>query len=416
MIQTILKSLKPLSPVWGWGFPTEDLLRDAASRAGAFVMCSEVPNLSFHAQVTPGSSPFKPAVSVPEPAKKPLEDKFYVAFMVNEGDTLKCAASMECFGMWLEPQRGQFTISWGVSPWILDHFPALMEHYYKTMSPKDAFFSACSGYGYFTPGYSPNIDLAAQKERAVASNACLRLGCSWAANTLGGEEKIIDWLDARGLDGFVREDGKELKLTFTRQNRPIISTDWKLFYPEVRFGVRNNPDERIHRELEFLKGLVDKMTPPVLIPFYAGNPSHFAKLVAGLPADKFSFITVDEMVELAKKMGRLQILGDTLLVIAPAPDAHSTRATIAATKSVYHNIQVKLAVRNLSDTPQRGQVSIKVPPGWVVGRSVMKYDELPARTGSAVVEFSIDPTERTKAGMLILFSPTVPLSQVRGCM
>ena len=39
--------------------------------------------------------------------------------MVNEGDAIKSANSLMCFGSWIQPERGKIPINWGIQPGLL---------------------------------------------------------------------------------------------------------------------------------------------------------------------------------------------------------------------------------------------------------------------------------------------------------
>jgi hypothetical protein len=72
--------------------------------------------------------------------------------MVNEGDTLKCFASLMNGGGWLQSERGRVPINWGVDPLLIRDTPGLMSYYYQHLHrPDDYFFSAPSGWGYLAP-------------------------------------------------------------------------------------------------------------------------------------------------------------------------------------------------------------------------------------------------------------------------
>jgi hypothetical protein len=66
-----------------------------------------------------------------DPSAVKLENRCYVTFMVNEGDTLKWMGSVMGAGRWLEPGRGRLPINWGISPFINEYYPGLMEYYYR---------------------------------------------------------------------------------------------------------------------------------------------------------------------------------------------------------------------------------------------------------------------------------------------
>jgi len=371
LLKEILGSLDPQTPVWGWGIPNEDELRNMASRMGRFQICSEVPNVSFHAKVEPlSSTPFKPAVTPPDPSQIPLENKYYIAFMVNEGDTVKAAATMESNGMWLQSQRGQIPISWGICPWICENFPAMMEYYFRNASDKDAFFNATSGWGYFTPGLTPYLREFANREKSFSEKAGIHVGASMGANSLKSVSRIDEWLDWRGLAGYIREDGKATSVHFTPEGRPVISAEATLVYPEHKYGVGKNrpPKEILLKKItEFIKNIPNNHHAPAFLPYYAGDPEFFSQVAQALPKNQFSFVTVDQMIDLAKRAGRLLIIGDDIRSVPPGTD----------------EIPVELAVENTTNTPVSGKVTVQLPDGWTASPSDWSYSQLAPVSGQA---------------------------------
>ena len=143
----------PNCGVYGWGEP-EDKYCEMASMNSNYIMCTEAPNLSFHAQVPVDMKKFRQK-SHPDQSKLKLEeDKYYVSFMTTEGDALKIHMSFQG-GAWHDSDRGKVVINWGFQPRMVDVAPAMAEYYYNTMTDKDHFFCGCSGAGYTYPNWMP---------------------------------------------------------------------------------------------------------------------------------------------------------------------------------------------------------------------------------------------------------------------
>ena len=87
------------------------------------------------------------------PAKPKLENKFYVAFMVSDGDNIQyCEHAMKDYPvLWPHEERGQFPISWTASPVLIDAAPQMLNYYYRTSTDNDLLISGPSGAGYTDP-------------------------------------------------------------------------------------------------------------------------------------------------------------------------------------------------------------------------------------------------------------------------
>jgi len=132
------------APVYGWGRPDENNLVRRLTLAGKVKVCTGTANSSFYKslpRMTPLSDP-----SEVKP-QEPVEEKVYVAFMTNEGDTLKYLASLGNLGCWLQPERGKVPINWGMDPLLYREFPGLVSYFQATATEKDRFFSATAGWG-----------------------------------------------------------------------------------------------------------------------------------------------------------------------------------------------------------------------------------------------------------------------------
>ena len=151
LLDKILSHLEPFSAVYGWGNPGEDSFIRSLNRHALVGECSGVPNNSFFAALH--KSPYYKAKPFEFKQKRPhrraadvtVEDKIYVAFMVNEGDSIKCMNAFQGFGAWLQDERGKIPINWGIEPNLCVSHPALMAYYYETATTNDYFFAPASG-------------------------------------------------------------------------------------------------------------------------------------------------------------------------------------------------------------------------------------------------------------------------------
>ena len=126
--------------------------------------------------------------------------------MVNEGDTLKCFASLMNGGGWLQSERGRLPINWGIDPLLIRDTPGLMSYYYHTATPNDYFFSAPSGWGYLAP---INLDDASVRPygemvRQGAAMADTRYIDVWWMKGLRERGQFFPLLEAMDLRGLTQ--------------------------------------------------------------------------------------------------------------------------------------------------------------------------------------------------------------------
>jgi hypothetical protein len=360
LLQKILSGLAPGAAICGWG-NGEDAILAAIAKHGAYLQCDSVPNLSFHRAVTPlsRSMPNKKTAFDPEAVK--LEDKYYVAFMINEGDTLKCMGSFYNGGQWFWPQRGHIPINWGGNPAIVEEYPALMEAIYSTMSDQDLFFSAITGYGYYNSKYSLGSSYFTKKERETAPLGHMSVGSVYSVYNMNEaangilDAKTDHWLVDRGREGYVFESAQRANLKFTSALQPLIGVDWALFYWRVRYDKGVDP---VQGAIERIKTLADEHQAPFLIPVYAGSPGEFKRIADALPADRFKVVLLDEMVELAKRIGQSQLSRERLLLKGADTGG------------------VEVTVRNWRKKKRSGTVAVTAPEGWSVQPPQWSYTDL----------------------------------------
>ena len=108
-------------------------------------VASDCYNQSFHSH-----APFSPLKqSRPAPAGE-VEDKTYVCFLMADYDS---ATPLYDFlpKHWDDPNRGKLPLMWGINPNLIETYPDIIAHVYKTATPNDHFASDASCAGYFNP-------------------------------------------------------------------------------------------------------------------------------------------------------------------------------------------------------------------------------------------------------------------------
>ena len=311
LLEMLLAQITPFSPVYGWGRPEEQNFIRSLNRHRLLGVCSSVPNNSFFASLPAPTAPFKQAGGHCDEAKLVVEPKVYVAFMVNEGDTLKIANGLMGDGAWLQPERGMVPINWGIDPLLNRHFPALMAYYYATMTTNDYFFAAASGWGYTHPSFLPSDALlpygALIKQGGALAD--VRYVDIWNVNALRQNSSFNPFLQATGLKGLTDWDGSQQKIEYTDYGMTII---------------KGNQYYTLDDPAKFAAMLVNDMNevkPPWFIIVYGatghGTPYKFSEVAKRLPTEKFKVVKLDEFFTAAKK-AEVQMKGR---VWKPGPNA-----------------------------------------------------------------------------------------------
>lgn len=293
LLAELLEKIRPFSFVHGWGHGGEESFIRTLNRHRLLGEVSGVPNTSFFARLPASAPPFRQKRPPPDPAKLAVENRIYVTFMVNEGDTLKTAATFMGFGAWLQPERGSVPINWGIMPNLLVSHPWLMSYYYRTMTENDFFFAAPSGWGYAHPGFLPAADLmpyASMVKRGMRL-ADLRHLNVWWINDLRGRKH--PFLKATGAAGHVDWVGHQA-VEFPDDGVTNIQTNH--FYTYKRPAA------------DFARMLIDDMKdvrPPWFIAIYGafdhGTPHRFKELADHLPGERFKIVALDEFFAAAEK-------------------------------------------------------------------------------------------------------------------
>jgi len=298
LIHEILSRIGPNAPIFGWGEP-EDAYCEAISFHDNYVMCAEAPNLSFWKHVPCRRTDWtQPARK--DPSSFVLQKKHYIALCTSEGDTPKMAVSVEG-GAWLDPNRGNVPVNWGMNPLHLDLFPAILEFYWDTATENDYFMGGASGAGYTYPNRMPNPEAWMKQVGEYFRRADMHETDAWmhfsrpvyelyaklsgirafampcgpfGCTSLNGGEAVAFFRGNSGLNyfdssGSPRDLAEQIKRHCWQRNAPSFSVAHLV--PDSR----NNPTSQ-----------------------GGWNPTLFVE-VRELLGDEFRFVTMQEMSELA---------------------------------------------------------------------------------------------------------------------
>jgi hypothetical protein len=206
-------------------------------------------------------------------------------------------------------------INWGISPFINEYYPGLMEYYYNTSTDQDVLVSSISGYGYYGLKHSAHARELAEREarsagrtatsRSAASMPCTACsmrptGC-WIRRPTNGSCGA-----AAGVILF--ESAQRNRLWKTSAGQPLIGADWSLFYWKYR--IPGSGKEQLRAVAERIKELAGAPGRPSFVPVYGGSPSDFIEIASHLDPARFKVVGLDEMVEAARQA--MAVSGHTL--------------------------------------------------------------------------------------------------------
>ncbi len=180
LLGRFLSSLESGAVYAGW-WPSEGEGISFASRYGVATVPSDFStNLTVH-----GGMPrsIKPR---PIPAKPPLQNRIYVAFILSDGDNLQYVEHL-MRKLWANPARGQVPIGWTVSPAMVDAMPGALNYYWSSATANDVLISGPSGLGYTYPNEwtdRARLDRYVARTDEYLRRAGLRVVTVW--NTITG--------------------------------------------------------------------------------------------------------------------------------------------------------------------------------------------------------------------------------------
>jgi hypothetical protein len=302
LLDNILSHLEPFSAVYGWGNPGEDSFIRSLNRHALVGECSGVPNNSFFAALHKapyyGSKPFEFKQKRPHRRAEEVtvEGKIYVAFLVNEGDSIKTMNAFQGFGAWLQDERGKIPINWGIEPNLCVSHPALMAYYYETATTNDYFFSPPSGWGYTHPGFLPQEKWMAYAEKVKEGMALTDTHFIdiWWLGELRQRKQLDAFMSATGAWGLTDWDNSQQRMVYRDGGVTIAKSHHYYTYktPAAEFA------EKLIAETREVEG-------PWFVVIYGaephGTPHRFYELARRLPPERFKVVALDEFFAAAEK-------------------------------------------------------------------------------------------------------------------
>jgi hypothetical protein len=106
---------------------------------------SDCYNQSLHSQ-----APVKKFEQRPPALLKTVEQKAYICVLMADYDS---ATPLYDFmpNHWEDPGRGKVPLAWGINPNLIETYPDVIAHFYKTATENDFFTADASAAGYFNP-------------------------------------------------------------------------------------------------------------------------------------------------------------------------------------------------------------------------------------------------------------------------
>lgn len=313
LVQSILGNRGDGTNVWGFGGGSEQVFISTLSRLGGYCTCTYVPNLSFHAMI-PGPRQIKQR---PRRAFEDVrtEDKYYVAFMRNEGDAVKTLTGLGEYGVWFQNGHGDVPINWGFSGIYLKYFPGIAAFYFETADPNDYFFGACGGAGYCLPGFLPEFSNYLKRGRPLVRNADLTIPDTWLWPPAPYDRSKL--AKAFGAAAITEASGNRSYYDIIDGHIPLISG-------EICYS--NRP------LAEHIKAVAAAHGKPFFILAYTGSPEQFAATAKELDPREFKIVKLDELAGAAAHAGRL-------MLSAPKPG-------IAPSETLRLNVRVNSPLKN----------------------------------------------------------------------
>jgi hypothetical protein len=154
------RALGPQAICYGWG-DDEHRWVSGLSRANATGAPADwCLNLSALSKLPAGTlrRPRRPALLAADSGR-------YVAFVLSDGDNLQwlCGDFVGNRRYWASPRRGEFPMTWEVSPLLAEVAPRVLQYLYATATPTDAFVAGPGAPGYTFPHLQPDrVALARQ--------------------------------------------------------------------------------------------------------------------------------------------------------------------------------------------------------------------------------------------------------------
>ncbi|MFC5648836.1 GxGYxYP domain-containing protein [Paenibacillus solisilvae] len=152
----VLNGLNKGSALMGYGNNEFDMIEQASQKGITSIPSDLAPNLSALSSIYSTEGLKQQTYSNPITKKK-----HYVTFVISDGDNI----AWNLWGLneyFNNPDRGKFSVGYGISPTLVDLAPAALRWYYENATKgkvKDHFIAGPSGTGYIFPSQMSSSDL-----------------------------------------------------------------------------------------------------------------------------------------------------------------------------------------------------------------------------------------------------------------
>lgn len=291
-LSKILASYPPLTPVFGWGATDENTFTRSITEKGLVVICSGVPNNSFFDRWRAVEFPLKQKHRHVADQEINVEDKIYLAFMVNEGDSIKNAICLQGFGGWIQPERGSVPMNWGVDPAIFERDSGMMEYFYKSATPNDYFFTSAAGWGYTHPDrMTPEMakGYVQQLNKGLKLTDTDYIDIWWIPKSGSVWDAFARGMNVKGLTQWFNP---EQRVDYKNANFPVIYGN--------HYYTLNDPEKFAKMLIEDYK---DVKGPWFVVVYGAGRhltPYKVKSVMDYLPPERFKAVLLDEFFTAAR--------------------------------------------------------------------------------------------------------------------
>ena len=225
----VAQAFGPDALIFGWGDDEYRFVADTARANATTVPADWLRNLSAleHLPVSKLISPHPAAVATEEGVR-------YVAFVISDGDNIQwlCGNFPLDTGFWASKWRGQFPMSWEVSPILGEVAPRALHYLYAHATDKDAFVTGAGVPGYTYPYYQPNKETLARQAAGYLRASDLSVISVLNANE-GDMKDTIPLLERPEVAGILYKDyapyNKRKGAIFWHKGKPCLAYKFLLW-------------------------------------------------------------------------------------------------------------------------------------------------------------------------------------------
>ena len=294
--------------VLGW---TEDELNFVAScslYAKAVIPADWSSNLSFYAALDKENEIIKQSYTQEKITADP--NKHYVAIVMSDGDNIQWIQrnfidSTSYFG---SKYRGEFKLTWGISPSLYDLAPSIAERVYSNQSANDQFISGPGGLGYTNITNYDKEELAEYAKMTASYMEKMDLHYANFLDAYVDEEALKYFAEQDQIEGGIWNIGNKYVGAqggvYWENGKPFVSVRETLWRESS--GIDNEYygyTERVAQRINSYKcdpTSIEGYTVVVAHVWSIGTMDHIARFVNSLD-EHVELVTVGELIELVKE-------------------------------------------------------------------------------------------------------------------